>query len=174
MIRVAKEAHIPYIFLENVAALLSKPMRAVFQEVATTLVEAGYNARWTILTAGEVGAPMYGARFFLLARHHSVGDCVLRRIVEPLSERDWHAEVAHRTINHEGCASFVMHCMCLHASRTFPQVATKWDHSCNPPPPMEDWLLPKRCPDLHNRLAMMGNCVMPAMARTAFRLLIHA
>ncbi len=93
IIRLAVEGAVPYLFLENVAAIISKPMPMVFKEVATTLGAAGYNARWTVLTAGQVGAPMYRARFFIFARHHSVNDCILRRIVDPLSEKLWHAEV---------------------------------------------------------------------------------
>ena len=54
-----------YVFLENVPGLLTS---GYFGEILTTLAEAGYDARWTVLGAADVGAPHRRNRLWILAK----------------------------------------------------------------------------------------------------------
>ncbi len=63
IMRLVREFHPRYIFLENVAAICSNGLDTVLREIA----EAGYDARWCCLSAAEVGAPHKRDRWWLLA-----------------------------------------------------------------------------------------------------------
>lgn len=63
-LRVLKECRAPWFFLENVDRLTSFDYWGVIlQDLAT----AGYDARWCVLSAGDVGAPHLRKRIWLLA-----------------------------------------------------------------------------------------------------------
>lgn len=57
-----------YALLENVPALLNS---GYFPEVLGSLAEAGYDARWTVLGASDVGAPHRRKRLWILAYPNS-------------------------------------------------------------------------------------------------------
>jgi DNA (cytosine-5)-methyltransferase 1 len=61
--RLVKEANPKFIFLENVPAIRTRGLNAVIQSLA----ELGYDCRWTVLSAKEVGACHVRKRWFLLA-----------------------------------------------------------------------------------------------------------
>lgn len=63
IIRLAKETHAPFVFLENVPAIRTRGLR----EVIGAFTEMGYDCRWTCLSAASVGAPHKRERWFLLA-----------------------------------------------------------------------------------------------------------
>lgn len=65
LLRVAEEAQAPFIFLENVAALRVRGAERVGKELAAL----GYDSRWLLRTAAEVGAPHERQRWFCLAAH---------------------------------------------------------------------------------------------------------
>lgn len=52
-----------FVFLENVPAIRTRGLR----DVVRSLTEFGYDCRWDIISAKEVGAAFYGDRWFLLA-----------------------------------------------------------------------------------------------------------
>lgn len=64
-LRVVGEIRPRYVFLENSAALVTKPYfrNAILGGLATL----GYDAAWTVLGAHEVGAPFYRKRVWVLA-----------------------------------------------------------------------------------------------------------
>ena len=63
-LRILKECRAPWFFLENVDRLTSFDYWGVIlQDLAT----AGYDARWCVLSAGDVGAPHLRKRIWLLA-----------------------------------------------------------------------------------------------------------
>lgn len=66
--RLVKETNPRFIFLENVPAIRTRGLNSVVQ----TLTELGYDCRWTIVSAAEVGAPHLRKRWFLLAHSHSL------------------------------------------------------------------------------------------------------
>ena len=62
--RILKETRAPWFFLENVANLTSFDYWGI---ILQDLAAAGYDARWTVLSAGDVGAPHLRKRVWLLA-----------------------------------------------------------------------------------------------------------
>ena len=62
--RILKETRAPWFFLENVANLCSFDYWGI---ILQDLASAGYDARWTVLSAGDVGAPHRRKRIWLLA-----------------------------------------------------------------------------------------------------------
>lgn len=63
-IRILRETRAPWYFLENVANLTSFDYWGV---ILQDLAAAGYDARWCVLSAGDVGAPHLRKRVWLLA-----------------------------------------------------------------------------------------------------------
>lgn len=58
-----------FIFLENVTGLLSS---GYLQQIFRDLASCGYDARWRIVSAAEVGAPHLRERLFIVAHDRSV------------------------------------------------------------------------------------------------------
>ncbi len=65
IVRLAEEIEPTFLFLENVPAIRTRGLDVVVQE----LTKAGYDLRWTMLSASEVGAPHKRERWFCLAAH---------------------------------------------------------------------------------------------------------
>ena len=63
--RLAEEVEPTFLFLENVPAIRTRGLDAVIEE----LTRLGYDLRWTMLSAEEVGAPHKRNRWFCLAAH---------------------------------------------------------------------------------------------------------
>jgi DNA (cytosine-5)-methyltransferase 1 len=65
IVRLAKEIKPQFLFLENVPAILTRGGIRVAEEITTR----GYDCRWTIVSAAEVGAPQRANfRWFLLSK----------------------------------------------------------------------------------------------------------
>lgn len=64
ILRLAKEIQPAFLFLENVPAIRTRGLDRVIQE----LTACGYDLRWTMLSAADVGAPHKRERWFCLAR----------------------------------------------------------------------------------------------------------
>lgn len=63
VLRIADAVRPQYLFLENVAAILSNGLGTVLGDLAAR----GYDTRWMCLRASDVGAPHYRDRWWLLA-----------------------------------------------------------------------------------------------------------
>ena len=63
VLRLAEEIKPKFIFLENVPAIRTRGLNIV----AESLASIGYDCRWDIISASEVGAPHIRKRWFLLA-----------------------------------------------------------------------------------------------------------
>lgn len=61
--RLVSETNPRFVFLENVPAIRTRGLNGVCQ----TFTELGYDCRWTIVSAKEVGAPHLRKRWFMLA-----------------------------------------------------------------------------------------------------------
>jgi len=72
LVRVLRDLRPGFVFVENSAGLLA-PGRG-FDQVLGDLASIGYDAEWTTLEAGAVGAPHGRDRVFVLATHVSVSD----------------------------------------------------------------------------------------------------
>jgi DNA (cytosine-5)-methyltransferase 1 len=77
--RLVEEVEPSFIFLENVPAIRTRGLDRVLQELA----KRGYDSRWSMLSAKEVGAPHLRNRWFLLAAHPDR----LQRRNESITER---------------------------------------------------------------------------------------
>ena len=62
--RLVSETDPRFVFLENVPAIRTRGLNCVAQ----TFTELGYDCRWTIVSAAEVGGPFIGKRWFFLAK----------------------------------------------------------------------------------------------------------
>lgn len=69
IMRLADELRPRWIFLENVPGIRTRGLDVVIKE----LTALGYDCRWTVVSAAEVGAPHLRKRWFLLAHAHSAG-----------------------------------------------------------------------------------------------------
>lgn len=67
VLRIADIVRPRYLFLENVAAILSNGLGTVLADLAAM----GYDSRWICLRASDVGAPHHRDRWFLLANSKS-------------------------------------------------------------------------------------------------------
>ena len=65
-IRIIREVRPQFCFLENVPALLAGS-HGYFGQILGDLAESGYDARWCVLSAAEVGAPHLRKRIWILA-----------------------------------------------------------------------------------------------------------
>ena len=63
MLRIIREVRPRYIFMENVSVIVNRGMGTVLGGLA----ESGYNARWKVLSAAEVGAHHNSKRWWCLA-----------------------------------------------------------------------------------------------------------
>lgn len=63
--RLIDEIKPPFVFLENVPAIRTRGGERVVKELA----RRGYDCRWDVVSAAEVGAPHLRKRWFLLAAH---------------------------------------------------------------------------------------------------------
>lgn len=61
--RLVSETNPRFVFLENVPAIRTRGLNSVVQ----TFTELGYDCRWTVVSAAEVGAVHIRKRWFLLA-----------------------------------------------------------------------------------------------------------
>lgn len=69
IMRLARELRPAFIFLENVPAIRTRGLPRVTQELASH----GYDCRWQMLSAQEIGAPHIRQRWFCLAYSQSFG-----------------------------------------------------------------------------------------------------
>ena len=68
MARIVGEVRPRYVFVENSPALLTRGLGRVLGDLASL----GYDCRWTVLVAADVGAPHQRDRFWLVAHADSL------------------------------------------------------------------------------------------------------
>jgi DNA (cytosine-5)-methyltransferase 1 len=81
--RLVREIRPQYVFIENVAALLSRGMETVLGDLAA----AGYDAQWEIISASDLGALHRRERLWISAYPHS--DSVRPQRLRPFKARAW-------------------------------------------------------------------------------------
>jgi len=69
IVRLAEEIKPAFVFLENVPAIRTRGLDRVIQE----FTQVGYDCRWTMLSAKDVGANHKRERWFLLAKSNGLG-----------------------------------------------------------------------------------------------------
>lgn len=79
ILRIVSEVRPPWIFLENVPAITTRGLGTVTAEIT----KAGYDCRWTTLSAAEVGANHKRERWWLLAYSNDSGFQIERTEQQP-------------------------------------------------------------------------------------------
>lgn len=92
IIRIVRMARPQIIFLENAPALLARGMDIVLRELS----ESGYDARWKVLSAAEVGAPHIRDRLWILAYTNEIR-CKELLLFKASSDKKYH-KWAHNTL----------------------------------------------------------------------------
>ena len=142
IVRLTRELRPRFIFLENVPAITVRGLDRVLLEITAL----GYDCRWTIVSAAEMGAPHIRERWFLLA--HANGECSGDERKTMGRTRTGMGEWNSKSFNASKCWDFAR------ASNGFPA-----SRICR----VDDGLSARM--DRHHAL---GNAVVPIQAREAF------
>lgn len=156
-IRIIREVRPAWVLLENVPGLLSAMDNAAtfphsyFGTVLGDLAQSGYDARWRVLSAAEVGAPHKRDRVFIVA--NSYGDGQLRRL--------------------DGCGMEWRSALCewRQTKHRFASISL----TLGPPRPERISTIPRETNDMAHRvdrLKAIGNGQVPAVVRTVWKLLV--
>lgn len=140
--RLARELRPSFVFMENVPAItLGRATGMLLSEFSAL----GYDCRWTVISAGELGAPHVRERWWLLA--HT--DSPRLEVSGTVAEKE--AQSRRQT----GDSSFGM------------VQSDVWNEAPSVISRMDDGLRPKT-----HRTKSLGNSVVPLQAREAFRRLM--
>lgn len=139
IIRLTEELKPRFVFLENVPAIRTRGLDVVLKE----FTRIGYDCRWTVVSAAEVGAPHLRKRWFLLA--HSNGSRI-REQPGRSSGKDWEGEAVSQYDGENNADWWI----------TEPDVGRVVNG------------LPCRV----DRIRCLGNSVVPQQAQEAFKKLI--
>jgi len=171
--RLAKEIKPAFIFLENVPAIRTRGLETVVGELST----AGYDCRWGMLSAYDLGAPHKRERWFLLAyskgnvklggsRKGCVLDTLCRRYEPPEKEictgRDSSFDASGGAPESAICRVDDELSDGLDDCRPRDFSANWWD---------KEWEVPRVEVGVKNRvdrIKCLGNAVVPMQAREAF------
>ena len=101
MARIVGEVRPRYVFVENSPALLTRGLGRVLGDLAAL----GYDCRWTVLGAGDIGAPHQRDRFWLVASDSN--RFIGRHERQEKVSRDWRLDQRQAVIEHDGIAGKV-------------------------------------------------------------------
>jgi DNA (cytosine-5)-methyltransferase 1 len=157
IMRLAEEIKPAFIFLENVPAIRTKGLGHVIAELAALR----YDCRWGIVSAFDVGAPHRRKRWFCLACHSNCN----RKSALPVDAKMAVLSCSVSNIESKGC-EITGRKERIGKKQPRPSDAT-WDETQPAILRMDDEL-PMRV----DRVKGLGNAVVPAQAREAFRRLM--
>ncbi len=159
LLRLVKECSPSYVFLENVPAIRTRGGERVAKELA----RQGFDCRWDVVSAEEIGAPHKRERWFLLAHlnrarlqksgHHEIA---ARKGNSPLANGDAGLSDASEAS--------------LFARRIPPQFRLQesfWSEDAANLGRIHDGV-----PPVVHRIRALGNAVVPLQAREAFKRLM--
>jgi DNA (cytosine-5)-methyltransferase 1 len=164
-LRLIRELKPTFVFLENVAAILSRGGPVVVKEIA----KLGYDCRWTVLSASDVGAPHIRKRWWLLAHTNSNTGRIQSRRSKGQGRKD-----TSKFIN-DGKKESVADCKCegeLQSEGSFGN-EWRWIGDCG-------WWesepnvgrVAYGIPNGVDRISSLGNAVVPRCAEEAFKVLM--
>lgn len=137
VIRLCRDLRPRFVFLENVPAITLRGLDRVLLEFASV----GFDCRWTIVSAGELGAPHLRERWWLYA-HADGTELQVPGDIE-------NEKGQHRGSPRDSAIALVQRDL--------------WDQSASELCRVDDGLSPKT-----HRLRALGNAVVPLQAREAF------
>ena len=144
IVRLAKQIQPTFLFLENVSNIRTKGMDTVIQELA----QIGYDCRWTMLSAAEIGAPHKRERWFLLA--YSKIFCGRGKIQDVYSSNEK-----------------IKRSQSKHQKKLWKPITADWWSSESDLVRVADGISFRM-----DRLKRLGNAVVPLQAQTAFKYLM--
>lgn len=173
IVRLAEEIRPAFLFLENVPAIRTRGLDSVIKE----LTDAGYDLRWKSLSAAEVGAPHKRERWFLLAHAPGVGN---RGKIRDLSCKDAEAsasETEYEVAPGESFAAGTDASILADASGRRHGSSEREICAGRDSPFHESWWqaepnvgrVVNGCLLRVDRIKALGNGVVPAQARQAFK-----
>lgn len=101
VMRIAKERHPKYIFLENVKGLLNHEGGDTFETIITTMAELGYGVEWQVLDSRHFGVPQHRERVFIVGHLGRIGGqqiFPLTEIDQPNNESEGHLDTGRSVI----------------------------------------------------------------------------
>jgi DNA (cytosine-5)-methyltransferase 1 len=162
IMRIADEVRPTFLFFENVPAIRTRGLDRVLSELAVR----GYDCRWRMLSAQEIGAPHKRNRWFLLAAN--TNSSAFRD--QPIERQDEKGEAVAPSYGETQ----------LMADATGEGLEASWRKSKLDPAEWAGWWStePRVCRVAHgtanrvDRVKALGNGVVPAQVREAFRSMI--
>ena len=141
-----------FILLENVASITSQP--EILRPVLRTMDKAGYDCRWIVLSAAQVGAPHERRRWFMLGTRRGAK---LPRTAPPVQPHEVLAAGGRRRWNARGWPAHPRSTWEIDTRRVPRLIADSADRA--------ERLL------VQERLKQCGNIAVPAQVRAAFQIL---
>lgn len=168
ILRLTEEIRPTFLFLENVPAIRTRGLTRILCELSSI----GYDCRWTIVSAAELGAPHLRKRWFLLAHNNGKrGGDKCRRSV-------WKKGKGTTNIINDGKKNVM-------AESYFEDVEGQWEKSCGIKKRYENFTLSNwwtiepnvdrvvnGLPNRVDRIKCIGNAVVPQQAKEAFERLM--
>lgn len=180
IMRLAKEIRPQFIFLENVPAIRKRGLAIVGHELAN----AGFDCRWSVTSAAEVGAPHIRKRWFLLGHAKSKRDQRKIRVLPGTNEAQSRSQVEHKNAADEFIDAIAEAGVLPNTHYSTIREQSRWGSRAGGKetfkPEFDGWW--KTEPDVGrvvnglparvDRIKCLGNAVVPLQAKTAFERLI--
>lgn len=162
IMRLAKEIEPNFIFLENVPGIRTSGLR----EIAETIDGAGYDMRWCILSANDVGAPHIRKRWFCLAKKRGHRQTSESNLAD--ADRIRYETGKNRNDNCEGGTTEIAGKETERNKNEIERIFCRewWTHE------PELGRVVNGAADRLDRIKALGNGVVPLQAKTAFEYLI--
>jgi len=165
--RLAKEIQPPFIFLENVPAILCRGGSTVVESITAM----GYDCRWCVISAASVGALHRRERWFLLAHSKRDGrrpDATRHELQSAKCVCDDNSLPSEQT---DSCAIPEQNegrAWGGHTGQYWPfESRTDWQETC-----ARVYRVSDAIPFRVDRIKSLGNSVVPVQAQTAFEVLM--
>lgn len=151
IMRLAKEIKPEFLFLENVPAITTRGGLKVVKEITSL----GYDCRWCVISASSVGALQRRERWFLLAKRNETMDCNST----PLTRLQTHSCTDSKLCSKKSRVDTTNECWPFKSRADWQETVCYIPRGFDGVP---DWL---------DRVQAIGNSVVPAQAKEAFKIL---
>ena len=152
VLRLAKEIKPEFIFLENVPAITTRGGLRVVKEIASL----GYDCRWCVISATSVGALHRRERWFLLGKRNEDVHCNPDHISSLQTDSSINTELQSKKTRQNNSNEHWPFESRADWQKTVSTISRGFDG-------VPDWL---------DRVQALGNSVVPAQARQAFKILV--
>lgn len=162
MLRIIREIRPRYAFIENSPMLIHRGLETIL----SNLNEIGYNAKWCIIGASNIGAPHHRKRLWLLAYTDKPGLERLSKTRKKEKPKPWN------TCTHISDSSIFKNYVSVHDSDQNPQQTTAQKISWWETEPQLDRMA-NGVANRVDRITAIGNGQVPVVAAVAWNTLIQ-